>query len=582
MSNSTGTPHVVPTNMRLRGTNPAIEVSASNVSFLLGETAPGGVASMALRQGTTTSNSSAFLYVTQVSLGQSVTTSTGASETAICGTDVVASSFSDRAVAALAEPTLSFRTFADTEHARLSGAGLHCDSLTALSFTNLVGDYVTQAALVPPSAAALAGAYVDLSNQIVKATLQPPTGPATYGALLDTYESTSILNASTANAVRGAFYTLSNLMAVRLGDMADTIARMVQATSGNVLASLTSGIVAAAVAAASNGGSNIAGPFCGDDDYGNENVIVVYVNTNSGGNYGGSGSNSNSMTGFGLTNDQYLYTPDGEARFYFASGGATKIASAGNGVSPTDQLAFAWYVNDMMEDVMELTGSGALWVRNTLQVGGDADLTAGLTVAGQTTLVGETTMNATLTVDGATTLVGDATMNATLTVAGAATMSNTATFLGDVALLGQTLLLGSEVQIRYSGSNVGINLPIDQQPVCALHVNGSVFSEEGLYELSDASVKTDIEPLKDALDKCMRIRGCSYQRTDIPLRQIGVIAQNVNAVVPEAVHVGSDGRMSVAYGNLVALAIEAIREVSDNQRALVERLDRLEKGASPP
>ncbi len=89
-------------------------------------------------------------------------------------------------------------------------------------------------------------------------------------------------------------------------------------------------------------------------------------------------------------------------------------------------------------------------------------------------------------------------------------------------------------------------------------------------------------PLTDALEKCMRIRGCSYQRTDLPLRQIGVIAQNVNQVVPEAVHIGSDGRMSVAYGNLVALAIEAIREVSQNQRAIVERLDRLEGRCSSP
>ena len=77
------------------------------------------------------------------------------------------------------------------------------------------------------------------------------------------------------------------------------------------------------------------------------------------------------------------------------------------------------------------------------------------------------------------------------------------------------------------------------------------------------------------------IRGCSYTRTDLPAtsaRQIGVIAQNVSAVVPEAVHVGSDGRMSVAYGNLVALAIEAIREVTQLQSRLERRVGRMEGG----
>jgi hypothetical protein len=537
------------------------------------------------------SASTAFFHVTQTSMAPYVTTSTGASAIAICATDTKASSYSLSAHAALHEPIVSLRTYSDTERARLTGAGLLCDALTARSFTNLVGDYVTNAAFLPPSAAALASAYLDLSNQIVKASVDPPADPTVYGALRDTYQSTSILNPPTANALRGAFYSLSNLIAVRLGAMSNDIAKMVQSTSGNVLASITKSIVSAAVAAASNGGSNIAGsecdPCCGyqQEEYvGDANVIVVYVNVNtsnsgtsSGGTSGGtSGGSNNAATGFSLLNDEYIRTPEGQSRFYFETSGATTIASAGNGENPDDIPAFKWFVNDMEQNVMELSGSGALWVRRTLQVAGGTDLLAGLAVHGQTALIGNATLSAGLTVNGGTTLVGDASVRGALTVRGAATMSNTATFLGDVALLGNSLTMGSQVEIRYLGSNIGINLPYGAEPVCALHVNGSVFSEEGLYELSDQSVKTDIVPLKDALEKCMRIRGCSYQRTDVPLRQIGVIAQNVKQVVPEAVHVGSDGRMSVAYGNLVALAIEAIREVSQNQRAIVERLDRIE------
>lgn len=559
-------PQVVPTNMRLRGKNPAIEVSASNMSFLLGEMAPEGVASMSIRKGTTMNSSTAFYHVRQAPLSRSTTDATGSpGGVAICGTDVASTSFVTTAASALAEPFVSLRTFADIEYARVSGAGLSCDSLTAQSFTNLVGDYVTTSAFVPPSAAALNRAYVDLSNQIVLASLVPPKNAA-FGGLVDDFHSDSVLNAPTANALRGAFHTLSNLFSIRLGAMQGQLTSMVQSTSGNVLAAITKGIVSAAIVAASNDGNVIAGGYSSassscpsDDDDGccspasscssyeaTNKVIVVYVGNAGGSNSAGGSNNNNNNGDFLLVNDKFIYTPDGEARFYFKTTGVTTLAAAGNRGSQTDTLAFSWLVNDANQNVMTLSGKGALWVRDSLDLGGAATLRSNLEV------VGGTTLDSTVKVKG------------------------TATFLGDVALLGQTLTMGSQVQIRYAGSNIGINLPSGIAPVCALHVNGSVFSEEGLYELSDQSVKTDIVPLTDALDKCMRIRGCSYQRTDIPLRQIGVIAQNVNQVVPEAVHVGSDGRMSVAYGNLVALAIEAIREVSQNQLALAERLRRLE------
>ena len=47
-------------------------------------------------------------------------------------------------------------------------------------------------------------------------------------------------------------------------------------------------------------------------------------------------------------------------------------------------------------------------------------------------------------------------------------------------------------------------------------------------------------------------------------------------MLPEAVQIGADGRMSVAYGNLVALTIEAIRDLSMQQKRLARRLDRME------
>lgn len=43
-------------------------------------------------------------------------------------------------------------------------------------------------------------------------------------------------------------------------------------------------------------------------------------------------------------------------------------------------------------------------------------------------------------------------------------------------------------------------------------------------------------------------------------RNSGLIAQNLQKVMPELVHVGDDGMLTIAYANLVGLLIEGIKE----------------------
>ncbi len=56
------------------------------------------------------------------------------------------------------------------------------------------------------------------------------------------------------------------------------------------------------------------------------------------------------------------------------------------------------------------------------------------------------------------------------------------------------------------------------------------------------------------------MRGVEYTRKDTGERQIGVIAQEVQAVMPEVVTNTNNG-LSVAYGNMVGILIEAIKEL---------------------
>lgn len=79
---------------------------------------------------------------------------------------------------------------------------------------------------------------------------------------------------------------------------------------------------------------------------------------------------------------------------------------------------------------------------------------------------------------------------------------------------------------------------------------------------SDARIKTNIVRISDALGKVSQLNGYTFDRTDINTpRQTGVIAQEVLKVLPEAVLGSEETIYTVAYGNMVGLLIEAIKEL---------------------
>ena len=101
-------------------------------------------------------------------------------------------------------------------------------------------------------------------------------------------------------------------------------------------------------------------------------------------------------------------------------------------------------------------------------------------------------------------------------------------------------------------------------------VSGNFTANGNVTAYSDIRLKKDIRVIPDALDKVLALRGVTYERIDSGERQTGVIAQEVQAVLPEAVMEGNDEdkTLSVAYGNLVGLLVEAIKEL----KAEVEEL----------
>ena len=80
---------------------------------------------------------------------------------------------------------------------------------------------------------------------------------------------------------------------------------------------------------------------------------------------------------------------------------------------------------------------------------------------------------------------------------------------------------------------------------------------------SDARVKKNIEPITNALSKVEQLNGVTFERTDIEeeKRHAGLIAQDVEKVLPEVINEAEDGIKSVAYGNITGLLVEAIKEL---------------------
>jgi hypothetical protein len=100
-----------------------------------------------------------------------------------------------------------------------------------------------------------------------------------------------------------------------------------------------------------------------------------------------------------------------------------------------------------------------------------------------------------------------------------------------------------------------------------LTASGSITASGNVTAYSDAKLKTDMVQIRDALDKVGSLTGYTYTRKDTGHRETGLIAQDVQAVLPEAV-ADNDGTLSLAYGNLVGLLVEAIKEL----RAEVDEL----------
>jgi len=88
--------------------------------------------------------------------------------------------------------------------------------------------------------------------------------------------------------------------------------------------------------------------------------------------------------------------------------------------------------------------------------------------------------------------------------------------------------------------------------------------------LSDATQKTNVRPIENPIELTKQLDGVRFDWADNNKPSLGLIAQEVEKVLPELVETNSEGIKSVSYSNMVGLLIEAIKE----QQVRIEELER--------
>lgn len=141
---------------------------------------------------------------------------------------------------------------------------------------------------------------------------------------------------------------------------------------------------------------------------------------------------------------------------------------------------------------------------------------------------------------------------------------------------GATYLNGT----TYVAGNLGVGIVAAEK----LHVSGNILATGDITAFSDRRFKKDLQPITDALQKVQSLTGYTYKKVGLEdineeRTYAGLVAQEVEEVLPEVVHTHSDGVKSLSYGNMAGLFVEAIKdmtidmqELRDENRLLREEL----------
>jgi hypothetical protein len=274
----------------------------------------------------------------------------------------------------------------------------------------------------------------------------------------------------------------------------------------------------------------------------------------------------------------------------------------------SNMLSRAFTSAQTMLGALNLPSNGLNVGSGQLQVSGGNVLASG-NIASSAQLSGANAVILGTTTTGVLAASGNATVGGTLGVTGAATFGSTGSFAGVVTASAAPTLGGHLANKTYVDAQDALRLPLTggtlsgnlaivngtTQMRLTLGSSGGYFYGEAtqagwansagtarvswnistgdftaagnVTAYSDARLKENVQTIQDAVSLTKRLRGVFYDRIDTGEHGVGVIAQELREVLPQVVS-DNDGTLSVAYGNLVGVLIEAVKELSARVEAL--------------
>lgn len=140
----------------------------------------------------------------------------------------------------------------------------------------------------------------------------------------------------------------------------------------------------------------------------------------------------------------------------------------------------------------------------------------------------------------------------------------------------------NKIAARFLGGSVGVGVALPSE---IFEVSGNILASEALIANSDKRIKTNITTIDNALDKVNKLRGVYYNKISNEKKHIGVIGQEIEHIFPELVETynereGFKDFKGVNYAHLVAPLIEAIKDLTMQNKSLSERISALENSFS--
>ena len=140
---------------------------------------------------------------------------------------------------------------------------------------------------------------------------------------------------------------------------------------------------------------------------------------------------------------------------------------------------------------------------------------------------------------------------------------------GNTTINSTKKLICATIESNVGSNKVTFNHDIELAP------NKTVTAHQ-FFAASDRNLKQNIVPIENALDKVCKMEGVHYEFISNPgVKKLGLIAQDVEKIIPEVVSENNEGTKGIDYAPIVGILIESIKELKEENRKLNEKLNHL-------